>query len=140
MKDEIEEIPSLPPAFRKSELGYWILKGYTEEDAKTEVNKVWETFDSTYINIRNAAAAFGVKVKDPKSDCKHCNGKGYTSINATNGIPVQCHCIEPDISKETKENYENRKITPRNRKERRTLMKSMGKIGRLQNKLDKLIK
>ena len=36
-----------------------------------------------------------VQIKDPKSDCQRCHGKGYVSINPDTGEPRACPCILP---------------------------------------------
>lgn len=80
-------------------------------------------------NIKAAAAAFGIDVKDPNPKCKHCFGRGYTGINvAHNREPIPCKCIMPEMNAATEKAYEDRQWVPRNRKERRYAQKMMRRV------------
>jgi len=92
---------------------------------------------TVFERMQYAARAFGVEIKDPNPDCDTCHGQGFKGYDHT-GVPIHCHCVEPDISKETKEKYNTREMVARNRKERRAAIKAKGKIGRLEHKLKKL--
>lgn len=45
--------------------------------------------------LRLGYQILGVQIKDPKSDCQRCHGKGYVSINPDTGEPRACPCILP---------------------------------------------
>jgi ferredoxin-thioredoxin reductase catalytic subunit len=74
-----------------------------------------------YEMIQEAATLFGVEVKQPKKNCKHCFGRGYTGLNAKDKSPIACTCIYPDMNAETKVAWQNRDFIPRNRKEKRSI-------------------
>ena len=45
--------------------------------------------------LRLGYQVMGVQIRDPKSDCQRCHGKGYVSINPDTGEPRACPCILP---------------------------------------------
>ena len=45
--------------------------------------------------LRLGYQIMGVQIRDPKSDCQRCHGKGYVSINPDTGEPRACPCILP---------------------------------------------
>jgi hypothetical protein len=76
--------------------------------------------------IRAAAKQFEIPIKDPKSNCTACYGRGYTGINkAHRDEPIPCKCIMPDMNAATKMAYDDRQFMPHNRTERRAAYKMM---------------
>ena len=67
--------------------------------------------------IVEAARAMGIKINNPKPNCKKCHGQGYVGRHANTGEPIACSCIFP------KETYDREigevQYKPRNRAERR---------------------
>tara|TARA_R110001606_G_scaffold392489_1_gene561460 strand:+ start:8169 stop:8498 length:330 start_codon:yes stop_codon:yes gene_type:complete len=101
------------------------------EEEYIDVNPVTADVESAAIanmtpfeQIKYAAKKFGAEIKDPKKNCKHCHGRGYTGARTT-GEPIACRCIYPDMNAATKHAYDNRQQVPRNRKERRLALKSI---------------
>lgn len=45
--------------------------------------------------LRIGYQVMGVQIREPKSDCQRCHGKGYVSINPDTGEPRACPCILP---------------------------------------------
>ena len=45
--------------------------------------------------LRLGYPIMGVEIKEPKSDCQRCHGRGYVSINPDTGEPRACPCILP---------------------------------------------
>lgn len=77
--------------------------------------------------IKKTMDKFGVQVKDPNNNCKHCHGRGYTGKKADSGEPIPCSCIMPDMNFATEQAYDNRSALPTNRQQRRRMMKAMTK-------------
>ena len=85
-------------------------------DKKTDIRSrdPWEV-------IKEAAEAAGIAIKNPKSNCKHCHGRGYIGRYADTGEPIVCKCIfeKEDTDRDTY--IDPQYIRPRNRAERRAL-------------------
>ena len=77
--------------------------------------------------IKKAAARAGIKLQDPKPNCKHCYGRGYIGVNQITGEPIACNCILPPMNDITRRAYETRAFVPHNRKERRMYEKLIRK-------------
>ena len=45
--------------------------------------------------IKKYAEKQNIPLKEPRSNCKHCYGRGYIGRLANNGAPVPCNCIYP---------------------------------------------
>lgn len=50
--------------------------------------------------IESLASQLGVKLLDPKDNCKDCHGRGYTGIHCDTKTPIPCMCIFPPEAKE----------------------------------------
>ena len=71
--------------------------------------------------IKQAAEAAGIKIKNPKPNCKHCNGRGYVGRYADSGEPIACKCIFEKEVTDRDTTIEQQYLRPRNRAERRAL-------------------
>lgn len=49
--------------------------------------------------ILEFAKATNTIIKDPRSGCKHCYGRGYSGIMSKTKQPIPCNCIFPVKSK-----------------------------------------
>lgn len=45
--------------------------------------------------IKATAKVMGIKIQDPRKNCKNCYGRGYTGFNTLTKQPITCHCIFP---------------------------------------------
>jgi hypothetical protein len=43
--------------------------------------------------IKFIATQLGQTIDEPNKKCKHCYGRGYTSIDATTKLPTPCSCV-----------------------------------------------
>lgn len=43
--------------------------------------------------IKSVAAEQGIEIQEPKSNCKHCRGRGYVSVESKSQMPIPCRCI-----------------------------------------------
>jgi len=77
--------------------------------------------------IRYAAKKFGSDIKDPDKNCNYCYGRGYTGKRKS-GEPIACKCIYPEMNEATKFAYDQRQQVPRNRRERRYMLKNVSKM------------
>ena len=62
----------------------------------------------------------GKTLNDPDKNCKHCHGRGYTSIDAQDGVPTPCKCLFKDFY-EANPYYKNVEMPSYNRKYRRAM-------------------
>lgn len=103
-----------------------------EEYNKIDPDEIDISHLSHLDKIKYAAEKFGVLIQDPKPNCKHCHGRGYTGmkwnpVQKKNTEPVACSCIYPKMTVAEKDNFERRPFVPKNRKERRLLIKHISK-------------
>lgn len=68
--------------------------------------------------IQAAAQGIGLVLNDPKPNCKHCHGRGWTGRNAETKEPIPCSCIFP---KYDSQRPQEPIMLPLNRKQRRAL-------------------
>lgn len=80
---------------------------------------------SPFEQIKQMAKSIGQTINDPKKDCKHCHGRGYTGINLDGNIPVACDCIYKEWYKTNPKKDMN--FHPENRRSRRLNEKYMRK-------------
>ena len=59
-----------------------------------EARKELEQYDPLQI-IQAVYGFMGIKIKDPKPNCKRCFGRGWTGKHADSGEPIPCTCILP---------------------------------------------
>lgn len=50
--------------------------------------------------IKKLAEQMGQEIVDPKSNCKHCHGLGYTGRDSKSKAPIPCKCIQPNFNNE----------------------------------------
>lgn len=81
---------------------------------------------SVFEQIKKTMDQFGVEVNDPKQSCNKCYGRGYTGKKAS-GEPIPCSCIMPAMNMATEHAYDNRSALPKNRSERRSMLRQMTK-------------
>ena len=61
---------------------------------------------SPFEKIQVIAKRNGVKVNEPKKNCKHCYGRGYTGFDIKQeNYPVPCLCIFPAETREKQPNF-----------------------------------
>lgn len=75
--------------------------------------------------IFETAEKLGVKLKkEPKKNCKHCNGRGYIGKKWPSGSPICCSCMyEKEPASTTSLSIGDVPMKPRNRAEQREYMK-----------------
>lgn len=75
--------------------------------------------------IRKVAEKTGTKIQDPKKNCKHCYGRGYTARDAKTKSPIPCSCIYPKLEGDAalERQYIESQFAKPSRKERRTMAK-----------------
>jgi len=49
-----------------------------------------------------SAETYGIKINDPKENCKKCYGRGYIGIDTNTRLPIPCKCIFPPATPEQK--------------------------------------
>jgi len=86
--------------------------------------------------IKIAAEATGTQVREPKSGCKKCFGRGY-DIYLQDGTPHPCNCIYPNKTEAEKMKDQSLSSFAVNRKMKRDAMKENKN---LSNKLANLIR
>jgi len=65
--------------------------------APARMNKRLSVADNFHFKaIAKFCLISGVDVTLPKSSCKHCNGRGYTSFDVKSTAPIPCSCIYPN--------------------------------------------
>lgn len=64
----------------------------------------------------------GKTINEPVKNCKHCYGRGYTAIDAHDGVPTPCTCVFRDFYKQNP-GYKNTDFPSFNRKTRREMKK-----------------
>ena len=68
--------------------------------------------------IKESAKQMGIILQQPKSNCKHCHGRGYIGLRHENGEPIPCRCIFPKTTNEDVGDL-TPYLKPKNRAERR---------------------
>lgn len=53
--------------------------------------------------IKAIASKTGMAIRDPKSSCKKCYGRGYIGIDILSKSPIACNCIYPPKTQNEKE-------------------------------------
>lgn len=111
-------------------------------DQQYEVNDVEEFIDTetgTIVDkekltpldaIKAVAKKLGQIVKNPRSGCRKCYGRGYIGRDSKTKMPIPCNCIydKEDLQKEEK------MPTTLNRQQKRQYEKKMRKLQREYNK------
>jgi hypothetical protein len=89
---------------------------FLPQDKKTDIRSMdpWQV-------IKEAANAAGIPIKNPKSNCKHCHGRGYVGRYADSGEPIACRCIFEQEKTDRDTTIDPQYIRPRNRAERRAM-------------------
>lgn len=77
--------------------------------------------------IKFIANQLGQTIDSPEKNCKHCHGRGYTSVDAKTQLPVACSCIYKTYRK-TNPSWQNEVRPLPNRKMKRQHQKQMGKL------------
>lgn len=77
--------------------------------------------------IKATMQKMGVELKDPPSNCKKCDGRGWTGRRKETREPLMCPCVQPDMNEETQKAYDERANVPKNRTERRAMLKQVTK-------------
>lgn len=72
--------------------------------------------------IKASAEGIGLILKDPKSNCKHCHGRGWIGRNTITKEPIPCSCIFPKINNPSES---GKPYIPQNRAERRAAIKNL---------------
>jgi len=76
-------------------------------------------------SIKAIAKQTGTVIREPRSGCRHCYGRGYIGIESKTRMPIPCSCIYPPKSPndKTKEHmYDSNRINAiPNRAQRRAL-------------------
>jgi len=89
-----------------------------------------------YDVIKSMADKLGQTIKEPKSNCKHCYGRGYIGRDSESHAPIPCSCIYSDDAKE-KNDYMYQRMHHKSREERRLFerqLKSQMKKDKKRNK------
>ncbi|MFW6272862.1 MAG: hypothetical protein ACOC2U_03685 [bacterium] len=98
-----------------------------EEQESLVVSKDGEVVNektlTPYEKIRAIAEQSGIEIKNPRSGCKHCYGRGYVGFKVGTEEPIPCSCI---YTNEQRINGTNSRYNY-NRKEKRRLAKKMKK-------------
>lgn len=71
--------------------------------------------------IKAAAEGIGLILNDPKPNCKHCHGRGFTGRNHNTREPIPCSCLFPKYESQRES---GEMILPQNRAQRRAAKKN----------------
>lgn len=77
--------------------------------------------------IKFIANQLGQTIDEPTKNCPHCYGRGYTSVDAKNGLPTACSCIYKTYRKANPDWAQTVRPAP-NRKMKRAQSKQMSKL------------
>lgn len=81
--------------------------------------------------IKALAEQTGTIIQKPKSGCRSCHGRGYTSRDLKTQMPIPCACIYPtknDNDKINEKLYDDKRVNERlNNAQRRNLKKALMK-------------
>lgn len=77
--------------------------------------------------IKFIANQLGQTIDAPEKNCKHCHGRGYTSVDSKTNLPVACSCIYKTYRK-SNPSWQNEVRPLPNRKMKRQHQKQMGKL------------
>lgn len=90
--------------------------------------------------IRAVAKQTGTKIKNPRSGCKHCYGRGYIGWDYKTKAPIPCNCIYPPKTPDQKlqDNKEQTSIylTRKTIKQLKKLIKMEKKLIKKQRELE----
>ena len=88
----------------------------TENSVVSETDLLITPFDV----IKKLATEMGQEICDPKSNCKHCHGRGFTGRDSKSKAPIPCKCIQPNFNDEKNVRLFNqtRKLSRQERRER----------------------
>ena len=79
--------------------------------------------------IKAVAQHSGVEIRNPKSSCKHCYGRGYIGRDSTTKAPIPCTCIYPPTTESMKQQQLMNEIrngrTPLSRRQKKILKRQI---------------
>lgn len=70
---------------------------YLDQNSKEIIDK---KSLNPYQIIKVIAQKNEINIKEPKKNCRRCNGRGWIGRSATTGEPFACSCIFPDTEKQ----------------------------------------
>ena len=131
----VEETQELPFVEESEEEAFGdITDNYTDVDGKVVyVNpETGEHLDPNNLTpwekIKFISIQIGQTIDEPKKDCKHCYGRGYTSLNLDDNSPVPCSCIYRTYRASNPSWYQIQSQTMKqNRKQKKAYQKQIGK-------------
>jgi hypothetical protein len=102
-----------------------------QDHAKAEFDEFLQSKEFLDLNefgrIKAMMKRMGVEINDPNPKCNHCYGRGWTGKRASTGEPIMCTCVQPEMNTQTKSAYDQRANLPKNRRERRAMLRMMTK-------------
>lgn len=105
LADEIAEFNKTSEQYRKTEIDEEQM--FLNPDTGMMVKR---TELPPFEQIKVTSKSIGQQINDPKKNCKHCYGRGYTGLKP-DGQPIPCDCIFKEFYKENPEALKKQQST-----------------------------